>query len=153
MVVPNRMIVGLVVAVGLVFSSPVPAGSGKDVLHVVDLWVDAFNSRDAAELEALYASNAKVMPAHKMVVVERIDWADFINANVGKTIALKAHGVDIEGNVAYVSGVWDLSRKEKGSVHEAAGNWTMVLRRKTGRWLIVLHIWNEVRHARLPPKQ
>lgn len=108
----------------------------------------AFNSKQAAQICALYTDNAVVMPAPAGAPVQgsaaiQSFFEGLINAGVIEHQLTLAEAV-ADGNLAYQRGNWAAAMVgEDGQKQTFGGNVHLVYRKQAdGGWKAVTHIWN-----------
>lgn len=108
----------------------------------------AFNSKQAAQISALYTDNAVVMPAPAGAPVQgaaaiQSFFEGLINAGVIEHQLTLAEAV-ADGNLAYQRGNWAAAMVgEDGQKQTFGGNVHLVYRKQAdGGWKAVTHIWN-----------
>lgn len=108
----------------------------------------AFNAKQAAQIGALYADNAVVMPAPAGAPVQGVAsiqafFEGLINAGVMEHQLTLIEAVE-DGNLAYQRGKWAAAMLgEDGKKQTFGGNVHLVYRKKdNGQWKAVTHIWN-----------
>lgn len=108
----------------------------------------AFNSKQAAQISALYTDNAVVMPAPAGAPVQgaaaiQSFFVGLINAGVIEHQLTLAEAV-ADGNLAYQRGNWAAAMVgEDGQKQTFGGNVHLVYRKQAdGGWKAVTHIWN-----------
>ncbi len=109
-------------------------------------WDAAFNSGDPAKLAALYAADARVLPAGGAPV----DGPEAIAAFFADLQAkgFSGHKVTVDnvlekGTTAIATGKWQLNGPaEGGGTTQYGGHWVNVLERTGAGWKILLHTWN-----------
>lgn len=109
---------------------------------------EAFNTKNAEAIGALYADNAVVMPAPAgEPVIGSAAAKDFfgglISAGVIEHQLTLVEAVE-DGNLAYQRGKWAAAMfNEKGEKQTFGGNVHLVYRKQAdGSWKAVTHIWN-----------
>lgn len=108
----------------------------------------AFNTKNAAGIGALYADNAVVMPAPAgEPVVGAANVAAFFNGLIQAGVIEHKLTMDEaveDGNLAYQRGKWAAAMlSENGEKQTFGGNVHLVYRRQAdGNWKAVTHIWN-----------
>lgn len=119
-----------------------------DISAINAAFDQAFNSKNAAAISVLYATDAHVMPAPAGEVVSgraRIEsfFAGLIEAGVIDHKLTLTEAV-ADGNLAYQRGTWAGAMvDEKGARQTFGGNVHVVYRKQAnGTWLAVTHIWN-----------
>lgn len=109
---------------------------------------NAFNSKNAAAVAALYDDNAVVMPAPAGAPLTGNDaiqtfFAGLITAGVIEHQLTLTEAVE-DGNLAYQRGLWaGAMLNELGEKQTFGGNVHLVYRKQAdGQWKAVTHIWN-----------
>lgn len=108
----------------------------------------AFNTKNAAGIGALYADNAVVMPAPAgEPVVGAANVAAFFNGLIQAGVIEHKLTMDEaveDGNLAYQRGKWAAAMlSENGEKQTFGGNVHLVYRKQAdGNWKAVTHIWN-----------
>lgn len=108
----------------------------------------AFNNKKPAEIVALYADNAVVMPAPAGDPVSGVPaiqtfFSGLIDAGVIEHQLTLTEAVE-DGNLAYQRGKWAAAMlNEQGEKQTFGGNVHLVYRKQAdGAWKAVTHIWN-----------
>jgi len=107
----------------------------------------AFNQKQPQAIAALYAEDARVMPAPAGEVVQgRQAIADFfaglIQAGVIEHRLQMQHAI-ITDTLATQTGRWSAAMVgEDGVKQQFGGNVQLVFQQQAGLWLAVTHIWN-----------
>lgn len=108
----------------------------------------AFNTKNAAQIAALYAVDATLMPAPAGSVVSgraavETFFAGLISAGVIDHQLTLTEAV-ADGNLAYQRGLWSGAMVDAdGNRQTFGGNVHLVYRKQDdGSWLAVTHIWN-----------
>lgn len=109
---------------------------------------EAFNSKQAAKIAALYADNAVVMPAPAGTPVQGVSaiqvfFEGLIKAGVIEHRLTMTEAVE-DGNLAYQRGTWAAAMiGEEGQKQTFGGNVHVVYRKQADAgWKAVTHIWN-----------
>lgn len=117
-------------------------------LHLNQQFDHAFNHQQAAAIGALYAPNARVMPAPAGEVVQgRSAITDFFAGLLHAGViehALDMQQAIITDRLATQVGRWSAAMlAEDGTKQQFGGNVQLVFERQPdGQWLAVTHIWN-----------
>jgi uncharacterized protein (TIGR02246 family) len=108
----------------------------------------AFNSKNAAAIAALYDDSAVVMPAPAGAPLQGKDaiqtfFAGLITAGVIEHRLTLTEAVE-DGNLAYQRGLWaGAMLNADGEKQTFGGNVHLVYRKQSdGQWKAVTHIWN-----------
>jgi ketosteroid isomerase-like protein len=108
----------------------------------------AFNTKNTAQIAALYDVNAVVMPAPAGNVVSgraaiETFFGGLISAGVVDHQLTLTEAVE-DGNLAYQRGLWSGAMVDADGVRQTfGGNVHLVYRKQAdGSWLAVTHIWN-----------
>lgn len=137
------MITGVVLLATLaVGSAAVPVGGPEGVLAA---FMSAFNARDAARAASLYSADAEFMPPDGPPVKGRPAIQAAFAGRFKELRALDLLSVTsaVSGNLAYVTGRLTVStRMPDGRADIVAGSYLAVLRRISGEWRIVYHMFN-----------
>jgi uncharacterized protein (TIGR02246 family) len=141
---------GLVVAlaIGGIQSAVADPAAEVTAIHAVDdVWVKAFNTRDADAIAAQYEESAVLLPPGAPAVQGRAAIRAFF-ANMMPaatrdglefTLGAKPAG-GVRGDIGWSSGTYVLKDKT-GHVLET-GKYLSVSRKKAGKWLYVRDTWN-----------
>lgn len=115
----------------------------EDVGAATAAWVEAFNSRDPARIVALYDPEAVLIgaTAQKPVAGTAAIAAYYRDApsRPMSRVALGEHAVQLYGEIAIDSGLYNLFQVEEGKATVTPARFTLVYRRRDGKWLIVEH--------------
>ncbi len=103
----------------------------SDLQQVLTDYESAWSRKDAIALANLFAEDGFVLPNGGMPVRGRANIAKFY-ANSGGPLALRAIHFETSGNVGFILGGF---ASKPGDVD--GGKFTLTLRRKEGKWLIV----------------
>lgn len=110
-------------------------------------WDGAFNSKQPAEVAALYDAAATVMPAGAAQVSGASEiqsfWTNTISQGiVDHKIEMLETGVD--GNLAFQRGLWSAAMvNAEGERQEFSGNLHILYKLQgDGSWKALTHIWN-----------
>lgn len=110
-------------------------------------WDAAFNSRQAAQVAALYDAAATVMPAAAAQVSGAAEilafWTNTISQGiVDHKIEMLETGVD--GNLAFQRGLWSAAMvNAEGERQVFSGNLHVLYKLQSdGSWKALTHIWN-----------
>jgi len=138
----------VVLAVGGIQSAAADAPAEVAAIHAVDdVWVKAFNTRDADTMAAQYDEHAVLLPpgapaAHGQAAI-RAFFAAMMPAatrdGLEFTLGAKPAG-GVRGDIGWSSGSYVLKDKT-GHVIET-GKYLSVSKKKDGRWLYVRDTWN-----------
>ena len=108
----------------------------------------AFNSKNAAGIAALYDTNATVLPAPAGAPVKGIEaiqdfFAGLIDAGIIDHKLTLSEAVE-DGNLAYQHGNWAGAMVDADGARQTFGGNVHVVYRKQadGGWKAVTHIWN-----------
>jgi len=120
-----------------------PPASREDISALTSAWIEAFNSRDAARIAALYDAQAVLIamdarqPVSGMAAID----AYFRQAMADATAraALGEHRARAYGDVAVDSGVYNLFTARDGKAALVPARYTFVYRKRGDKWLIVEH--------------
>jgi uncharacterized protein (TIGR02246 family) len=123
-------------------TTPAPA-SRQDVSALTAAWAEAFNSRDAARIAALYDPQAVLIAteAKKPLSGSAAIGAYFRQAAADATarVALGEHTARAYGELAIDSGVYSFFRVRDGKAELVPARYTFVYRKRGDQWLIVEH--------------
>lgn len=109
-------------------------------------WSAQFNQRNAANMAALYAEDAVLMPPSDVTLVSRSSIQEYWT----KTLAVMSnYDVEIveaqaEGNMLYAAGIWSATQAlPNGSSLDVGGNVVRVMvKQPDGSWKLRLEAWN-----------
>lgn len=110
-------------------------------------WNQAFNRGDAQAVAALYADDAILMPPTDTTVYTRpaieAFWEGLLAQGFGEH-AIDIVDVKVQGDLAYVAGVWSATQAVSGGDKAYyGGNVLSVFQRQgDGSWKAKLHSWN-----------
>lgn len=114
-----------------------------EVTALTSAWVEAFNSRDPARIAALYDPQAVLIgtTAAKPAVGAAAIAAYFADApkQPMSRVALGEHSARTYGDLAIDSGLYNFFRVEDGKATLTPARYTLVYRKRDGKWLIVEH--------------
>lgn len=124
-----------------------PTGAAGDaatsVAAATSAWVEAFNSRDAARISALYDSEAVLSdttePRQRVGVAAIADYYKSLAQRPTQRAALGEHNVRFFGDTAVDSGTINLFEMRDGQAVLTPARYTLVYRQRGSGWLIVDH--------------
>jgi len=132
---------GQVAAAAPTETRDVESGPREAIAAATAAWGDAFNSRDAARLTALYDTDAVLIgtSAKKPAVGKAAIAAYFADAAQRSTnrVALGEHAVRVYGDLAIDSGLYTFFEVRGGAAVMTPARYTFVYRKRDGKWLIV----------------
>ncbi len=123
---------------------PPAAGGGRgDIGRLTSAWVDAFNSGDAARIAALYDDEAVLLGT---TAKQPVSGAAAIRAYFAQAagdgaarVALGEHTARAYGDTAIDSGLYNFFFVRDGKPVLMPARYTVVYRKRDGKWLIVEH--------------
>jgi uncharacterized protein (TIGR02246 family) len=122
---------------------PADAPARDQVAAATAAWVDAFNSRDAARVTALYDSDAILFDvAESKSRSGATGIADYYQANAKRTTQRAALGertIRVFGDTAIDSGMMTFFEMRDGQATTAPARYSLTYRSRGGKWLIVDH--------------
>ncbi|HLY53694.1 MAG TPA: nuclear transport factor 2 family protein [Steroidobacteraceae bacterium] len=163
---PKKQLFGLavlLVAAGIRLAVADPAAEVAAIHAVDDVWVKAFNTRDADTMAAQYDEHSVLLPPGAPPVRGRSAIRVFF-ANMMPEAA--SHGLEftlgakpaggVRGDLGWSSGTYTLKDKT-GHVIET-GKYLSVSRKKDGKWIYVRDTWNSdgapaAKESAPPPKK
>jgi uncharacterized protein (TIGR02246 family) len=136
---------GAAVAAAAPVLSAVPgdAPARDQVAAATAAWVDAFNSRDAARVAALYDADAILFDVGESKSRSgAAGIADYYKANVKRSTQRAALGertIRVFGDTAIDSGMMTFFEMRDGQATTAPARYSLTYRNRGGKWLIVDH--------------
>jgi uncharacterized protein (TIGR02246 family) len=128
---------------GTVEASAPIATQEVDRLPATAAWVDAYNSRDPARIASLYDPDAVLIgtSAQKPAVGRAAIAAYFGDAasRPSARVALGEHRARVYGDIAVDSGLYNFFEAAGASATLTPARYTLVYRKRDGKWLIVEH--------------
>jgi uncharacterized protein (TIGR02246 family) len=119
-----------------------PANQG-DIAALTSAWVDAFNSRDAARIAALYDPQAVLFGLDAKTPVSGTAAIDaYYGQAAGDAtarVALGEHRVRGYGDMVVDGGICNFFGVRDGKAELVPARYTLVYRKRGGKWLIVAH--------------
>ena len=122
--------------------------SAQDRSALEDLskkWEQAATAGDANGLSALYTSDATILPENAPAAqgdAVKTYWTGFTKSLPGAKAELHTTSMDGQGDLAYVTGTFELT--PKGASKAIEGKWVTVNKKQTdGSWKMLVDIWNE----------
>jgi uncharacterized protein (TIGR02246 family) len=133
---------------GTLSAAQVLAGAGaleaeEEVARATAAWVDAYNSRDAARIVALYAPDALFWGTRATAIAstpERI--AAYFQESVRNRnlrVTINDRRIRVYGQVGVSAGVYTVTDLKDGQEVSTPGRFTFVFEKRAGRWVIVHH--------------
>ena len=113
--------------------------SNDEILALFGQWNAALATRDAAQLTALYAPDAILLPTFSSKLRHTPDEIrDYFEQTCGKVVkgTIDEANIRVFGNLAVNSGLYTLSFSDGSSV---PARFTLVYRREGDEWKIVEH--------------
>lgn len=114
-----------------------------DTVPATAAWVEAYNSRDPARIASLYDADAVLIgtSARKPAVGRAAIAAYFRDAASRPTarVALGEHRVRVYGDTAVDSGLYNFFEAAGAGATLTPARYTLVYRKRDGKWLIVEH--------------
>jgi uncharacterized protein (TIGR02246 family) len=121
----------------------VDSAAKDQVASATASWVEAFNSRDAARISALYDAEAVLTdPAEAQPRVGSAAIADYYRNAVKRTtqrVALGERNLRLLGDTAIDSGTLTYFEMRDGSATTTPGRYSLTYQKRGGKWLIVDH--------------
>jgi uncharacterized protein (TIGR02246 family) len=106
-------------------------------------WVEAFNSRDASRITALYDPEAVLTdasePKPRTGAAAIADYYKSGSQRPTQRVALGERSIRVFGDTAIDSGTYNVFEMRNGNATVTPARYTMVYRQRGGRWLIVDH--------------
>jgi uncharacterized protein (TIGR02246 family) len=106
-------------------------------------WVEAFNSRDASRITALYDPEAVLSDASEAKprtgAAAIADYYKSASQRPTQRVALGERAIRLYGDTAIDSGTYNLFEMRDGNAIVTPARYTLVYRQRGGRWLIVDH--------------
>lgn len=117
------------------------------ILDINTRWDAAFNSKQAAEVAALYDNDATVLPAGAAQVSGATAILEFWTSTIAQGIVdhkIEMLEVGVDGNLAFQRGLWSAAVvNAEGQRQTFSGNLHVLYRRQAdGSWKALTHIWN-----------
>jgi ketosteroid isomerase-like protein len=117
------------------------------ILDINTRWDAAFNSKQPAQVAALYDNDATVMPAGAAQVSSAAAILDFWTNTIAQGIIdhkIEMLEVGVDGNLAFQRGLWSAAVvNAEGQRQTFSGNLHVLYRRQAdGSWKALTHIWN-----------
>lgn len=117
------------------------------ILDINTRWDAAFNSKQAAEVAALYDNDATVLPAGAAQVSGATAILEFWASTIAQGIVdhkIEMLEVGVDGNLAFQRGLWSAAVvNAEGQPQTFSGNLHVLYRRQAdGSWKALTHIWN-----------
>ena len=137
-------------AVGVLWFAAAPIAVAADDAATIrantEAWFKAFNAGNADAVAASYSDDAVVMapgapPASGSAAIKQLIVKEIAGAkSAGVSLAQgKINDVAVKGDMAWHAGTYSVVRDGKTV---DTGGYMEVLRKKSGKWLIVRDIWN-----------
>ena len=109
-------------------------------------WDAAVNQGDTRQLVSLYADDAVMLPPSSEILSDREAiknyWDDLRSVGIDDFV-ISTIDLQIDGDKAYQTMLWEATRTADGNVIEFNGNMSNVLaRQEDGSWKITLQSWN-----------
>ena len=136
---------GAVAAVGAAAAAATPASAdlSAGVTAATAAWAEAFNSRDAARISALYDPEAVLSDATEAKPrVGAAAIADYYKGAAQRPtqrVALGERNIRVFGDTAIDSGTYSVFEMRDGQAVLTPVRYTLVYRNRGGQWLIVDH--------------
>jgi len=117
------------------------------ILDINTRWDAAFNSKQPAQVAALYDNDATVLPAGAAQVSGPAAILDFWTNTIAQGIIdhkIEMLEVGVDGNLAFQRGLWSAAVVDAtGQRQIFSGNLHVLYRRQAdGSWKALTHIWN-----------
>jgi ketosteroid isomerase-like protein len=118
------------------------------ILDTNTRWDAAFNSKQPAQVAALYDNDATVLPAGAAQVSGAAAILDFWANTIAQGIVdhkIEMLEVGVDGNLAFQRGLWSAAvvNAEGQRQQTFSGNLHLLYRRQAdGSWKALTHIWN-----------
>lgn len=121
-----------------------PAADTGPILQAMQMWVEAFNSRDPKRITALYAKDAVFWGTTAKTIAASPDtvWAYFKDAGQrpDTRVTIESQHVRVYGDIAIDSGAYTFAEVKDGVTSNVRpARFTFIFRRAGDRWLIVDH--------------
>lgn len=124
-------------------AAPAPGDTAAGVAAATSAWVEAFNSRDAARISALYDAEAVLSDSSEPKPrVGQAAIADYYRAAAQRPterVALGERTIRVFGDTAIDSGTYNFFEMRNGQATLTPARYTLVYRNRGGKWLIVDH--------------
>jgi uncharacterized protein (TIGR02246 family) len=119
------------------------ADVAASVVAATTTWIDAFNSRDAARISALYDADAVLSdttePKPRIGAAAIADYYRTAAQRPTQRVALGERSIRVFGDTAIDSGTYNLFEMRDGQATLTPARYTLVYRNRGGRWMIVDH--------------
>ena len=125
-------------------AQPGASSADQEIAKATRDWVDAYDSRVASRLTALYAPDAVLWGTRsKTLATTPQSIAEYFK-NVGNTpknrVIMGEQHIRAYGDIGVNSGLYTFNNvRADGTVFPVAARYSMVFRREGGKWLIVDH--------------
>jgi uncharacterized protein (TIGR02246 family) len=124
-------------------AAPADTGSKDPIAAATAAWVEAFNSRDAARLGALYDSEAVLTDAsesrQRIGAAAIADYYKDVTRRPTQRVALGERSIRRFGDTVIDSGTLTYFEMRDGTAVTTPGRYSLTYQNRGGRWLIVDH--------------
>ena len=124
-------------------AAPGAADAAASITAATAAWVEAFNSRDAARISALYDAEAVLSDtAEAKPRIGAAAIADYYRSAAQRPtqrVALGERNIRVFGDTAIDSGTYNFFEMRDGQATVTPARYTLVYRNRGGKWLIVDH--------------
>ena len=115
----------------------------REIAQATDAWVEAYNSRDAARISALYAPDALFWGTRSTALASRPEQiAAYFQESVRNPnlrVAVNERSSRVYSQVGISAGVYTVTDLRDGQVVSTPGRFTFVFEKRAGTWVIVHH--------------
>lgn len=128
----------------------------KEIAAVRETWLKDWNAKQLDGVMSLYGEGATLLPANGSRITGKADIRAYFEKQLGSTITADSVGVDCSDDLAYDSGIYKQDSGGGSTViggttviggrtviggggKHVEGNYLVVLKHMTGKWLIVQH--------------
>jgi uncharacterized protein (TIGR02246 family) len=147
---PGNAIRSLALLLLLMTLHPVRVLAGADALEAeqaveqaTQAWVEAYNSRDADRIAALYAPDALFWGTRAAAIADTPGQiaAYFVESvrNPNLRVKVNERRIRVYGEVGISAGVYTVTDVKDGREVSTPGRFTFVFEQRAGRWVIVHH--------------
>lgn len=140
---PHAILVVLFVANLFCATSARADGSEQAVAAALMGWVEAYNSRDAARITALYAPDALFWGTRSNTLADRPEqiatyFAESVR-NPNLRVAVGEHRIRVYGDIGLAAGSYTVRDLKDGKEIFTPGRFTFVFEKRGELWVIVHH--------------
>jgi uncharacterized protein (TIGR02246 family) len=115
----------------------------REIAQATAAWVDAYNSRDAARISALYAEDALFWGTRSTAIASRPEQiAAYFQQSVRNPnlrVAVNEQLVRLYDRVGISAGVYTVTDLKDGREVATPGRFTFLFEKRAGKWVIVHH--------------